>query len=54
MEELMNMDQIFDKMEKNPVGFLVGMWVFGALISLAGLVVAILVVVGVLNAVGVL
>lgn len=49
----MNIDDLFDKMEDNPLKFLVGMWVVGGLVSLIGLALAILVIVGLLNMLGV-
>lgn len=48
------MDKILDNLEKNPVGTIVGMWILGGLISLAGLVVAIGVIVAALHLFGVL
>ena len=50
----MNIDDIFDKFDKQPIGFIVGMWILGGLMSLVGLVVAIGVIVGALHLFGVL
>lgn len=50
----MNIDDLFNKMEENPIKFFLTFWVGGAVLSLIGLVLAILIIVGVLNLVGVL
>lgn len=49
----MNIDDLFDKMEENPVKFFLTFWVVGGLLSLVGLVVAVLVIVAILNGLGV-
>lgn len=49
----MNIEEMLDKMDENPVKWIAGFWLVGGLISLVGLVVAILVIVAVLKAVGV-
>lgn len=50
----MNIDDLFDKMENDPIKFFLSFWVIGGLLSLVGLVIAILVIVAVLNGFGVI
>jgi hypothetical protein len=49
-----NIDDLFDKMERNPVGFVVGMWIVGGIVSLIGLTLAVLIIVAILNGFGVI
>lgn len=50
----MNIDDLFDKMEENPIKFFLTFWVVGGLLSLVGLVIAILIIVAILNGFGVI
>ena len=50
----MDMDSLFDQMEKNPIRTLLMFWLGGALIGLVALVIAIVVIVLVLTGLGVL
>lgn len=50
----MNIDDIFDKAESHPIGFILGMWIIGGIISLIGLTVALLIIVGILSGFGVI
>ena len=50
----MNMDDLMDKVEDNPIKFFVGMWLIGATILLVGLAIALLIIFGFLSLFGVI